>query len=446
MELNSGQVIAVEGVLQAFYESDQPGNGRNIIGEGGTGKTFSVMKIAQQIVPEGYKILFAAPTNKAVKQLEKAARAAGVVANNMCTFRTVHSALGLSVMPSDENKYPAQVREPILGKFDMVVVDEASMNNRVLINNYLVPALYRTERNTFLLQMGDRFQLAPVRELKSTAFEMFESFELTQNERQLDNEDGTPNTILQLAKKIRPYIENGQPLKLSLVNDQNITVYKDAQFLSAILDRFDLNTDLDEIRVLAWMNDRVDDINAAIRRKVYGPKAARFEVGERVVTGAPVKDGEDIALSTDEECLVSAMTESYINDERTGEEWKTWCLCLNPIYAESAQVFAHVLHESEQRRYDEHMRALFVQAKEAVGASRGLQWKKYWEFKELFSDIKYCYCITIHRAQGSTYTTAIVDVKNILKNPISSERKRLAYVGFSRPRCELIVNKTEFIV
>ncbi|MNG04843.1 ATP-dependent RecD-like DNA helicase [compost metagenome] len=197
---------------------------------------------------------------------------------------------------------------------------------------------------------------------------------------------------------------------------------------------------------MAWRNRRVDDINKAIRTKIYGKGAARFEIGERVVTGAPIGNGEETLLSTDEECEVTALTESYVLDEATNEEYKTWLVALRPLYADVSQVFAHVLHEDDQERYNRQEAKLRGRALDAKGSSRGLYWRRFHEFRDLFSTIRYCYCITIHRSQGSTYQTAIVDVKDLLENDIRYERQRLTYVGFSRPQWELVINKTSFTV
>lgn len=449
LQLNSDQERAVDGCIDAFNESaERPGEGRNIIGEGGTGKTTCVMTFASLAIEEGSKVLFAAPTNKAVKQLEKSARAAGLVGSGNADFKTIFSALGLTVMPTSENKHVGRVRDPVVGKYDVVVVDEASMSTRSLNYDHLVPAMLGSERKTFLIQMGDTFQLPPPKEYKSTAFELHPSFELLKNERQQHNPDGSQNTILTLARALRGGIAEARPTKLYAQKDQNIQIIRDAHFLGYIAERFDLNTDLEQMRVMAWTNDRVDEINDRIRRKVYGKGAARFEIGERVVTGRPIKDPEedDILLGTDEECIVTAVTESSVTDEETGDEWKTLCLCLTPVYAGGGQIFAHVLDESEVRRHERHLSELSAMAKDSEGSRRGLYWHRFWKFTELFSDIRYCFCITVHRSQGSTFTTAFVDIKNILGCPVMSERQRLAYVGISRPRSELILNRPEFIL
>lgn len=440
MGLNTGQTLAVNGALDA-YEEGAPGY--TIIGEGGTGKTFSVMEIAKLMLDDGQKILFMAPTNKAVKQLEKAARAYGLDMNKI-GFKTAHSSLGLSLMPTDEKKYAAQTRDSVIGDYDMVVCDEASMLGEVFLFNYMIPELQNT--GVFCLLMGDNMQLPPVKEKDSKAFGLFPTSELTQVERQKTNPDGSLNGILQITHPLREAIKNNTTFVFDYKPEHNVTLLRSGDFLKTVVDQFDLTTDLEDVRVLAWRNFRVNDINNAIRAKIYGPNAGRFEIGERLVLGSPIQKEGETVLATDEESIVAAVSESKMFDEGSSTTWKTWLLTLHPVYADVKQVFAHVLHEDEFERYRQHTNKLADKAQgiKEKGGNASWVWKQLHQFKDLFADLKYCYCITVHRSQGSTFKRVMVDVKDLLENPIRSERQRLLYVAFSRPQQELIINKLGF--
>lgn len=440
MGLNAGQVIGVNKALDAF-ENGQPGF--TIIGEGGTGKTYSVMELVKILLDGDLKAIFLAPTNKAVKQLEKAARHYGLPMDKV-GFKTAHSALGLSMMPTDEKKRAVQVRDSIIGEYHVVVCDEASMLGEYFLFDYFLPELDASK--VFCLLMGDNMQLPPVKEKYSKAFDIYPIAELTEVERQKNNPDGSPNGILQITHTLREAIKNNTTFTFDEVPAHNVTVVKAAHFLAAVVECFDINTDLEDIRVLAWRNQRVDDINKAIRAKIYGKDAARFEIGERLVTGKPISKGGDVVLSTDEESLVAAVSESTMFDEGTSTTWKTWLVTLNPVYAEVKQAFAHVLHEDEFSRFYDHCEKLKKKALDAKasGGNASWHWKQLHTFKDLFADLKYCYCITVHRSQGSTFKRVMVDVKDLLDNPVRSERQRLLYVAFSRPQQELLINKAGF--
>lgn len=441
MELNRGQEAAVSTALASFISRQVMGH--TIIGEGGTGKTFCCMELARRIMAMNKMVLFTAPTNKAVKQLQRTARAAGLDMNR-CAFRTIYSALGLGMMPSNERKNVYRVKPPIIGNYDITVMDEGSMAGEILLNDHLLPELDNME--VFCLIMGDDMQLNPVKELQSLAFGLFPVSELTEPERQLNNPDGTPNGILQISRPLRAAIKAKQPFKFDLVPENNVTLLRDVDFLRTVVEGFDLDTDLEHVRCIAWRNDRVDDINKAIRKKLYGKDASRYEIGERIVTGEAIKDDEgEVILGTDEECFVAGVEESALFDQETGNTYKTWRLVLNPIYLpEVKQVFAHVLHESERDRHAKQLREWAGKAKEASGSSAGYYWKKYHDFSGMFSDIRYCYCITLHRAQGSTYKRGFLDVRDILRNEIRYERQRALYVGFSRFAEHITLNKMGF--
>ena len=440
LNLNKGQAFAVDGIINEMYHGE--GYGATLVGEGGTGKTFCTTYITEELVSQDMNVLMAAPTNKAVKQLEKAVKAANLNTSRI-TFKTIHSALGLTLMPSSERKHVGQNKEEIVSEMDVVVLDEGSMLNKILLFNYFLPAVEASE--TFSLILGDDYQLPPVGELRSEAFSLFPTWELTQNERQKPNADGSANSINVLGRELRQAIKENKPFHFNHEEDQNIKVVKTAMFIKTVVEAFDLNTDLEETRVIAWRNDRVRAINKAIRAKLFGDDAWKFVVGERVVTAGPLSFGRDVVLSTDEECIVTAIKDSRLVDEDTGEYWDTVCLVLTPIYADVKQAFAHIVADHELERYNARLNDLERRAKEAKGtAAHGLRWRMYHTFRELFADITHCYCITAHRAQGSSFSRVFLDVNDMLDNPRGPERKRLVYVGWSRARHELTVNRVRF--
>ncbi len=274
MEFNNDQKAAIRRAVDGFLEKDLPG--LTIIGEGGTGKTTCVMDIAAQLIKAGLKVLFTAPTNKAVKQLEKSAKRYGLTLNNVA-FQTLHSALGLALLPSEENKYAHRLGRGVFPIFDVVVVDEASMLGKRVLFDYLLPDA--KEHNCKLLFMGDDMQLPPVKEKESLAFKVFDTVRLTQVERQ-----AADSNILTLSGLLRTAMANNKPFFSPAIQGNGVEVIKSADFLKEVVKAFDKDTDLDEQRVLAWSNARVDEINSAIRQKLFGRGAPRFVEGERVVS------------------------------------------------------------------------------------------------------------------------------------------------------------------
>lgn len=427
--LNPEQSAAVKYLSTQFIS--QPAQRAVLLGEGGTGKSTCIMSAAQAWRKAGLKVMFCAPTHKAVKQLEKFAANAGL--SNSAAFCTLHKALGLALLPTSERKFSKQVAEPILHTFDIVVLDEGSMVSKYAVFDYLLPALGETS----LVVMGDKMQLPPVREQSSPALELGGAtiMELTKVERFSQG-----SSIAEITSALRKTINSGSPLALDLTQT-SAQVVRPVEFMKTILERFDSDTNLENTRVLAWTNSRVNTINAAIREKIYGRRAAMFELGEQVVTGAPIYDelGE-LLMSTDEECLVRGVQESSLHYSSNGKTYKTFLLALESLHTNTATTFAHVIHPSDEM---ELMGDLEDLANKARRDPR--MWGNFHQLKDLFADIKYCYAVTVHRSQGSTYETCIVDAENILRNRNKAERDKLLYVACSRASKELLINKTKLV-
>lgn len=434
-ELNEEQKGAVAHTERFFTERNDLA--MTLIGPGGSGKTTCVFFSVERLVKAGLKVLLAAPTNKAVKQLEKSSREFGEIENT--AFSTLHGALGLAILPNEENQSTVKVGKGLLELFDVIVVDECSMLGKFVLYKHLLPEAQ--DKGCRLLFMGDDFQLNPVMEDLSPTFTEFESIALERVERQ-----GQDSEILEVNNALRTAIKSKKPFKAPDPQGRDIEMIKPGHFLNHLVESFDADTDLEQYRILSWSNKRVDEINAAIRKKIYGRNPDLFVAGERVVTGKPLKDMEgNVQLSTDEECWVYNVTESTVFDDHTGEDYKTFRLVLDPVYDEdSGKVIAQVLQPSERDRFYEQLDGMARAAKNSSPQDRRRMWASFWAFKELFADIRHCYCITVHRSQGSTFEHVYLDVKDILRNTKRFERQRLLYVGYSRPRTKLTVNKPKY--
>lgn len=434
MKLNEGQQQAVSIMSDGFLSGKE--KGLTLLGEGGTGKTTCVMFGVEAWLKAGLRVLITAPTNKAVKQLEKASREHGLRNTDQTLFCTVHKALGLAMLPSEENKYSAQLGKCIFDNFDVLVIDEGSMISQIALFNYILPELTKTEVK--LVIMGDKEQLPPPRESVSLALEMdqYPQLLLTKVERFKSD-----SNVAMAVTAVRRALEQNKPFEFNAAK-LGIEAVKPAYFIKKVVENFDKDTNLDDQRALAWTNLRVDLINEAVRKKIYGRDVKRFELGERVVTGAPVYDHKEVLLSTDEECIVTNLQESSLMNEETGKEYNTYLVTLEPIHAEVRTVYAHVIHESSQMMLDEDLQEIASKARDT--GSRSL-WVKYHTLKDLFSDVKFCYCITLHRSQGSTFKRVFLDTHNVRRNKKRRERNQLLNVGMGRTSEHLVVSNEQFI-
>lgn len=428
--LNPDQSEAVRQLTDGFLS--QSSKGFTLTGEGGTGKTTCVMDAVEQWVQAGHKVLLAAPTNKAVKQLEKSAAPFRFTQGSV-HFCTLAKSLGLALLPAGEEKKIKKVGPCIIGDFNVLVMDESSMVSKYALFERILPAVNKA--GVYMVVVGDTWQLPPVKEHKSEAFSLFtQQANLTTVER-----FGKDSPIAVLTHGLRDALIHDRTYSFD-ANAVGVDTVLPVDFVKEVVAAF--QNDVDNTRALAWTNAKVNAINDAVRQSIYGNKAAKFEKGERVVTGAPIFDPltDELVLGTDEECVVKEMIESVVYDEHAGREYETYQLVLDPVYADAGSMHCHVIHDRSMRQLDRDLDAIRDRAKRDHR-----EWFWFHKLKDLFADIRYSYCITVHRSQGSTYDNVLVDVNNIMRNKNRSERNRLLYVACSRASKRLVLGSRKFV-
>jgi len=86
-----------------------------------------------------------------------------------------------------------------------------------------------------------------------------------------------------------------------------------------------------------------------------------------------------------------------------------------------------VIHPISKQQHDNDCQLL---AHEAQANSK--LWRRFWDLKDLFHDVRFAYALTAHRSQGSTYQNVLVDYGDILYNRNRREAFQCLYVGCSR--------------
>lgn len=437
--LNEGQALASERLskfLVSPINHSQPARYSNryinLCGGGGTGKTTSIFVTLEPFRQKGYRILLTAPTNKAVRVLRDSARKFGV--EYECV--TLAKALGLALLPDEEERRIVPAGKPIIGTFDILVVDEESMvSSRTL--DVLERAVDQT--NVKIIGMGDDYQLPPVKESRSEMFDLGEKITLTKVERY-------SGPILNLSNELRSCIDNKRRLKsiVPAVDPTTGTGVRSAlgpKFVKQALELVDPDN-TDHCRLLAWTNRRVDELNHAVRQHFHGKKVPEFIVGDRVVTVSAVKSetSEEILLPVDEECVVKAVMDSTLQGAfDTSQLFPAWTLVLEPVHSPGSDVVVNVLKKNAVDDWFGHLKEV------ATYARKTGDWTLYWGTRESAHQIRHCYAITVHRSQGSTFQNVFLDVIDIQRNKKLMEQLKLMYVGASRPAHQLFVNRERFI-
>ena len=166
-------VELIDWINAAYNPND---NKRALIGPAGTGKTYLVRALITNSNLSYSTIGVAAPTHKACRVLQESINLPNIKAS------TLQSDLGLrlnfDVDKFDINNPPFDPKGRIkIDKYKIYIVDESSMINKGLCT-FLEKICKSKECK--LLYIGDSYQLPPVNEYKSTAFEGIRKYELTE--------------------------------------------------------------------------------------------------------------------------------------------------------------------------------------------------------------------------------------------------------------------------
>jgi len=416
--LNEEQA-AVKAQLEAFLQS--PEQFFLLAGYAGTGKTYLLTQCLLE-----RKVVFTAPTNKAVKILATGLREAVAASKNpsrTIPTCTIFSLLGLTLKADGAVKVLSQKEEDFsIRDFDIVVVDEASM-----VGTSLLPHLLKAVKGTKVkvIFSGDPMQLPPVKEARSEVWTM--EMEMGKLQKVVRHD----NAILSYATRLRALMNAPAP-NLKPTQDfhdgEGIIVHK-APLLTVLAGTHENFEEPEKVKVIAWRNIMVDKYNAAIRRVLLEDADRElFLPSDRVILTEPALDLESesgrVLGTTDEEGVIVATGRTEI----MGVE----CYELK-IHFDGNRTETLTTPTAKGR-------VSWTRTKGIMAEQARLDpsfWKTFWEFHESFHYVRHAYAITAHRSQGSTYEKAFVDIHDILSNPNRKEAMRCLYVAATRARKEL---------
>lgn len=431
-----------------------------ISGSAGVGKTFMVNSLISEILSRKKysNILCSAPTHKALAVLKSKITAE-------VNFQTVHSALQYKAVTNlktgeREFKPVPNERNPPLRGVDYFIIDEASM---IGIDMLFDIEKFAEQQNTTVIFIGDSKQINPVGEVKSPAFlgspkESETGDYLHPHKKEEVFIEFTPYPEVELTEIIRqgkgsPIIDLSRNISGILVTPSNFTKAKDNSFegflwtnnFHKIIESLAEVNGTDKFKYLAWTNAEVDRVNNEVRRRIYGDPQL-IEPGETLVFNAPYDNG---AFHTNEELFVEEVLVEYVpfdlivedNPRMRGhviESIFLKCFVINPWKNEfsGGEGGIYVLHPEEAETFKKIRYRLNANCKAKL-----LDFRTRNAFYDNFADMKYNHALTIHKSQGSTYETAVVNVPNIFFNKDEAERSRLLYTAVTRASSLLILYK-----
>ena len=489
---NEGQQIIFD-FMKRIMETDKRVFAIN--GPAGTGKTTLVNCILNYFYEELY-ISSTAPTHKAVEvikgklyEFDMNPDEDNTGSRSYLKVGTIHSFLKLKKATQYEGDDEGQVQfvpdtNPKLKslKVDLLFVDESSMISNQI--RRMINILLKTDRAKKVIYIGDKYQLAPVEDpykrskIYNTKYAV--QFNLTQVMRQDNPED---NEIIDKSIIIRE--------QLDLINDhrEKGTYYDFQKGLSIFYNLFKQEENLKHIIVykkmlnqennflesyfndntskfvITYTNKNVEKFNMIIRNRInnnweddaqqllelstdgnyYIPKII---VGDNLVFYKTHTVDDSPYHQNNEEIKVNEVKLDTISiaDLTLGN--------VNTVVANNFLIehlyfyfiedhkgkWLRVIHSSSELALSNLLFELSKRAKECkIKQEKRSLWDMFWRVEEYFAKVRYAYCGTIHKSQGSTYNNIYIDLCDLYgmsKFGIDNLETafRLTYTAITRPK------------
>lgn len=412
--LNQGQQAAADGFFQFLFDK---GNELIISGPGGVGKTFLMGHLIDEIMPryedtcrmmgiqsEYQNVVMTATTNKAAEVLS--------IATNRPTS-TIHSFMNLTVKDNySTGKSDLKKKNSWkIHKNTIIFIDEASM-----IDHKLLEEIREGTFKCKIVYVGDHCQLAPIMEPISPIYRYnLPFFELTEPMRNSEQP-----ALMQLCQQLRNTVETGifNPIK---IQPGVIDLLDDDQMEAEINHVFDKEADA---RILAYTNQRVIAYNDHIREiRQFNDT---YMLGEKLINNNAItfRDG---MLSVEEEVTITKLNETVEVVEIDNEV--NLVVRRADLQNKFGDVYTDVMLPEDKNHFYDLVK--FYQ--------KTKNWNRFYHLKNTYPDLRPREAATVHKAQGSTYETAYVDLSNLstCRNPV--EVARLLYVAFTRARNRIVL-------
>jgi hypothetical protein len=390
----------------------------SVSGGAGTGKTYFIAQIAKGILQHAeagsplHTVAVTATTNKAVAVIAEA------IGDQISEVETIYSFMNLRV---SENYTTGAIKIVPTKTWcvhggTLVIIDECSMINTEL-TRWLEKGLDQTCKVLFV---GDANQLAPIKEEISPIYSKgYPVSLLTQSMRNADQP-----ALMELCEQAKRTVETG--IFTPIIEVPGVIDLINGTQLKGVLEREYSREDPTK-RVLSYTNKRVIEYNTHIRElRGYNAPFVEGEIlSNNSATNGSGKNKN--TLYTDQLVQVISVQED-VKDYNVikGHEVHTITMELEDISTYQVYVvacFADINDRAEVLKY----------------YSDRKQWDRYFKIKSDFPDLRSVAASTVHKAQGSTYDSVIVDLNDIGKCTIRSQTARLQYVALSRPRTRLYI-------
>lgn len=385
-----------------------------ITGGPGTGKTTTINTIINLLQNEGYEIELAAPTGRAAKRMTETT---GINA------QTIHRFLGITYMADDNKKQKFEKDEDNPVEADVIIVDECSMIDILLMNNLLKAVALGTR----LILVGDSDQLpsvGPGNVLKDIInSNCIKVVRLTEIFRQAQE-----SAIIMNAHRIN----NG---KYPVLNEKKsdfffIRRYDTQELIETVtqlayerLPKYINSNNIKDIQILTPMRKSplgVINLNTILQNKLNPKKS---EKNEKEYRGITFREGDKVMqIKNNYNILWKTFDNEKCIDEGVG------------VFNGDEGIITEISEKGE------YIEVLFDENK----------YVKY-SFGQL-DELELSYAITIHKSQGSEYKAVIIPVhsgpdmlfnRNLLYTAVTRAKELAVIVGIPEMLYKMVDNNKE---
>ncbi len=446
LQLTEEQQAAVD-VICEYMEANQTKGGEfGLFGPAGSGKTTVVREVIRRLQMRTCVCAF---TNKAKKVIYNKVKGVwGVV-----EAHTLHSLFGLQIR-DDGQVHRDFSKRPSFLTYQIVVIDECSM----IDDN--MDCFIRTElAGKLILFVGDNCQLPPVQQQhESLTFEVENQIHLKRVMR-----FGHTTELGLNAEAIRARIlcNDFAPISSHRTRSSNLgnllTTSDLGWWHEQIFEKFlskEYTQSDDYAKVLALNNDVVHAYNQVIRRAIYGTVAPKYAAGERLIANGPIVEWNEefgkAEIQADSSDIVKVLFSSgpviqvEVEAMEIAEVYRVYEVSIEYEGLEGVcRREGHILADQENRekliRHLHKVKKRILNNKEPRPA-----WREYYKLRDgSFYNLDYCYALTLHKSQGSTYQHVFLHESN-LEEPrnlvfTNANLWKAKYVAITRPAQTLTV-------
>lgn len=412
--LNDDQRAAFLDVLKFINDPDRKEH--RVSGGAGTGKSFFISKVVDDILRHTddkcplTSVAVTATTNKAAAVL------ADAMPHRRHDIGTIYSFMNLRVSENYNTGEQKVVPTKMWCVHDntLIIIDEASMVNSKL-KKFIEQG---TTKNCKILYVGDKYQLAPVKESLSPVYaNKYSESMLLQPVRNAEQP-----ALMELCEQARDTVITGKFHKIKEV--PGVIDFVDGNQLQGILER-EYHIEDPKKRVLCYTNQRVIQYNTHIRGlRGYGDLP---HVGEILSNNSAAELVDKNRMYTDQLVEVLKVGEPYDN--------------AHVIAGHNIPCVDLELRDPSSMSYYEV--TIFVEPEDRANVLKYFAnnkiWDKYFRTRNQFPDLRSVASSTTHKAQGSTYDSVVVDLADIGKSTNKEQTARMQYVALSRPKQRIYI-------